>query len=542
MHEAPAALRELEESCAEAIELWAGALLHASRDPDADVRVMSDDGLVRVSEALAKLARRVEALQTRCAAGVAERSRGGVDGPDLARRHGYASPERLIAQSTGGRYSDAARLVAVGEATARRSSFTGASLPPRYPHVAAALAAGELCLAAADSIRRFLDRVRLSSSVDELQAAEQLLVDRAPHVGVDGLARLIKHLEAHLDPDGVKPREDELRSRRGLSIWEDSAGMINLKGAFDPATGAPIKLAIEALVGAELHRARDAKRPFGADATANRQAETVGGHVEVGAQSVDPSMAGQRTIAQLNADALADIARLSLSSASAPPALRSATVVARVEVEALVSGRGHASIDGIDQPVSVATARELAESAGIAPMLMHKHGEVLDLGRAARLFSPAQKLALAERDGGCAWTGCTRPPSHAEAHHIAWWGRHDGRTDLSNGIMLCSFHHHRVHDDGWSIRIRDGRSWFIPPPHLDPNQRPRPGNIGLRHVVARHLADRPRPDRPSPDRPSPDRPSPDRTPSGDPQSGDPGGPLVAKESAAVDQTSLALVG
>src|SRR5215218_2448271 len=131
MHEAPAALRELEERCAEAIELWAGALLGDSRDPEADVHVMSDDGLVRVTEALARLARRVEALQTRCAAGVAERSRGGVDGPDLARRHGYASPERLIAQSTGGRYSDAARLVAVGEATARRSSFTGASRPPR---------------------------------------------------------------------------------------------------------------------------------------------------------------------------------------------------------------------------------------------------------------------------------------------------------------------------------------------------------------------------------------------------------------------------
>ncbi|HKH08906.1 MAG TPA: DUF222 domain-containing protein, partial [Agromyces sp.] len=268
MHEAPAALRELEESCAAAIELWAGALLRDSQDPDADVRAMSDDGLVRVTEALARLARRVEALQTRCAAGVAERSRGGADGPDLARRHGYASPERLIAQSTGGRYSDAARLVAVGGATARRSSFTGATLPPRYPHVASALDAGELCLAAADTIRRFLDRVRLTTAPDELEAAEQLLVNRAPYVGVDGLARLVKHLEAHLDPDGVKPREDELRSRRGLSIWEDAAGMINLKGAFDPASGAPIKLAIETLVGAELHRARDAKPPFGAPARA----------------------------------------------------------------------------------------------------------------------------------------------------------------------------------------------------------------------------------------------------------------------------------
>jgi hypothetical protein len=258
--------------------------------------------------------------------------------------------------------------------------------------------------------------------------------------------------------------------------------MINLKGAFDPANGAPIKLAIEALVSAELHRARDAKRGFGecvvdTGAGADAQAHDAG---------ADPLCSEERTIAQMNADALSDIARLSLSSAGAPPALRSATVVARIDVEALVGGRGHATIDGIDQPVSVATARELAESAGVAPLLMRKGCEALELGRAARLFTPAQKLALVERDGGCAWPACQRPPSHAQAHHIAWWRRHHGRTEVRNGIMLCSFHHHRVHDDGWVIRIRDGRSWFVPPVHLDPAQRPRPGNVAPRlHLTPR---------------------------------------------------------
>ncbi len=159
-------------------------------------------------------------------------------------------------------------------------------------------------------------------------------------------------------------------------------------------------------------------------------------------------------------------------------------VVARVDAEALAAGRGHASIDGIDQPVSVDTARELAASAGVAPVLMRAGGEVLELGRAARLFSRAQKIALVERDGGCAWPACRRPPSHTQAHHIAWWRRDHGATDLDNGIMLCSHHHHRVHDDGWNIVIRERRSWFIPPPHLDPYQRPRPGNVAPRHLVA----------------------------------------------------------
>ena len=462
-----------------AVETWAGALLGSSLDAESDIGAMSDGGLVRTTEALARLGRRVEALQARCAAGLAERSRGGD--ADLARRHGHASAERLIAQTTGGRYSDAARLVTVGQATSRRQSFSGAPLPPRHPHVATALERGVLCVAAAEVIRRFLDRVTPAVDRDAVEAAEELLVDRAPVVGIYGLTRLIKQLEAHLDPDGVKPREDELRARRALSIWEDAGGMINLRGAFDPANGAPIKLAIETLVGAELRRARDAKRPFGEDRSEDGPQDP-----ELG----DAALADDRTIAQMNADALADIARLSLSSVDAPAALRSAMVVTRIDVESLESGSGHATIDGVDQPVSAATACELIASAGVTPVLVRRGSEVLDLGRSARLFSAAQKVALVERDGGCAWPGCQRPPSHTQAHHIKWWKRDAGPSDLANGIMLCSHHHHRVHDDGWGIVIRDQRSWFIPPPHLDPEQRPRAGNIAPSHLVGRHLAER----------------------------------------------------
>ena len=220
---APDALRELQGACGEVLDSWAGALLGSSSDAESDVASMSDDGLVRVTDALARLARRVEALQARCAAGLAERSRG--DDADLARKHGHASAERLIAQSTGGRYTDAARFVAVGQATSRRQSFSGPALPPRHPHLAAALDAGALCVAAAEVIRRFLDRLAPTVDRDAVEAAEQLLVDRAPAVGIDGLGRLIKQLEAHLDPDGVKPREDELRARRSLAIWEDATGI-----------------------------------------------------------------------------------------------------------------------------------------------------------------------------------------------------------------------------------------------------------------------------------------------------------------------------
>jgi len=90
------------------------------------------------------------------------------------------------------------------------------------------------------------------------------------------------------------------------------------------------------------------------------------------------------------------------------------------------------------------------------------------------MFTRAQRLALVERDGGCA--KCHAPPEHCEAHHIRWW-EHGGRTDLANGVMLCTRCHHDVHRQGWEILVRGGSVDFIPPPQIDPMRRARPGGL-----------------------------------------------------------------
>jgi hypothetical protein len=91
------------------------------------------------------------------------------------------------------------------------------------------------------------------------------------------------------------------------------------------------------------------------------------------------------------------------------------------------------------------------------------------------MFTPAQRLALLERDGGCA--KCHAPPEHCEAHHIRWWEQR-GRTDLANGVMLCTRCHHDIHRQGWEILVTYGRVEFIPPPTIDPARSPRPGGLG----------------------------------------------------------------
>ncbi|WP_030158342.1 HNH endonuclease signature motif containing protein [Glycomyces sp. NRRL B-16210] len=103
-------------------------------------------------------------------------------------------------------------------------------------------------------------------------------------------------------------------------------------------------------------------------------------------------------------------------------------------------------------PISVARARLLACEAGVIPSVFnYKSGEAIELGRALRLPNTAlrRKLEL-EQPEGCAWQGCDRPVAWTEAHHITHWAD-GGPTVAENLILLCRFHHGRIHTSGWSV-------------------------------------------------------------------------------------------
>ena len=61
-----------------------------------------------------------------------------------------------------------------------------------------------------------------------------------------------------------------------------------------------------------------------------------------------------------------------------------------------------------------------------------------------------------------------RPPSWCEAHHLDEWFRDDGPTDLVNLALLCSRHHHDVHECGRILEQDEQGQWQIklglPPP------------------------------------------------------------------------------
>ena len=95
------------------------------------------------------------------------------------------------------------------------------------------------------------------------------------------------------------------------------------------------------------------------------------------------------------------------------------------------------------------TVRRMACDATIIPVVLGSHSEVLDVGRAKRLFTPGMLHALWLRDKGCTIPGCGAPPLWADAHHLIHWAD-GGPTALTNAALLCGRHHTIAHQRGWT--------------------------------------------------------------------------------------------
>ncbi|WP_460852622.1 HNH endonuclease signature motif containing protein [Nocardioides montaniterrae] len=115
------------------------------------------------------------------------------------------------------------------------------------------------------------------------------------------------------------------------------------------------------------------------------------------------------------------------------------------------------SLDG-NLRITADEARRLACTAKIIPVVLGGKGEILDLGRAQRLFKAAQRKALRLRDKQCRAEGCSIPATWCEAHHSHPWSA-GGKTDLKDGVLLCSHHHHIAHDPRMTHEVMPTGAW-----------------------------------------------------------------------------------
>ena len=101
----------------------------------------------------------------------------------------------------------------------------------------------------------------------------------------------------------------------------------------------------------------------------------------------------------------------------------------------------------------------------------------LAVGRTSRTATPAQRRALAVRDGGCIIPGCQIPAENCQSHHVQDWAA-GGPTDIDNLALLCWTHHRQVDLDMWTIDPAEPGARVAEPPPGAPPGTPWPGNNG----------------------------------------------------------------
>lgn len=304
----------------------------------------------------------------------------------------------------------------------RRAQRLATSLATRWSQVARALAQGAVNAEQAEVIVRALDEIPDAVGPDVLAKAESHLLADAEHFGPRELRILGRRILDVVAPDLGEDAEraaleaEERRARRTTTLVTRSNG--------DGTTSIRIKVpdACADRLLTYLHAITSPRRDAAAE-----PGERVPHEVKL----------GQAFCSLLE---VLDPQRLPVHGGDAT------TVVVTIDLQTLRDGLGVASL-GSDARITAAEARRLACTARIVPMVLGGDSEILDLGRSRRLFNPAQRKAMAVRDRTCRAQGCDIPAAWCEAHHAAQPWVEGGKTDIEDGKLLCSWHHHRVHDD-----------------------------------------------------------------------------------------------
>jgi hypothetical protein len=395
-----------------------------------DLALLGDDELLARQVQIAEARRQVDAAGAAVASEIARRSRPELGYTGLAQRTGARTPDRLIASVTGLSVGESRAMITAGEALDGEASW----MAP----VAVALQTGDVSVGATAAIRRGLGDPNADVSAEDLAVAAQRLIDESGDLPPERVAALAREARDRIDAEGVADREAALREKRSLRVTRLADGMTRLVALLDPENAAFVTDAIDRVTSPRRGGVRFV------DPDEKQRADDI----------VDDS----RTTDQLAFDAFVTMMRLAAAVDDGRIfGSRAPEVRVHVRAEHLETGKGFGWIEGQSTTISLRTVGRMVCTVGALPIAFHEDGRPLKLGRSQRLFSAAQRIALAARDGGCLMPGCDRPPSWCEAHHIDEWDEHHGATDVDVGVLLCRHHHMWVHDRGARVaRIPGG--------------------------------------------------------------------------------------
>jgi hypothetical protein len=444
----------------------------------AELAPLTDADLLRLAASVESVGRLVSAAQVAAAAEIASRSRHELGTGGLAPQHGCVRVEPFLEKILRISGAEAHRRVQLGAALRPEITVTGQPLAPRCPSVAAALAAGDLGIEAAAVIVRTLDEVRRVAHPGDLDVAEAGLAHHARTHDVAQVSALARAVRDRLDPDGVRPREEETLLRRGVSLGRERNGVVPIRGGLAPTTAALLKAEFDEAnaPGAQPRFLSDHDRRNGTTTTvADDGTETI-------------TVRDTRSREQRQHDVLGGVLQAGIRNTGLEAGqLRStAEVTAHISIAELESGVGAGWIDGILEPVSVGTIERLACDGVFRRAVLGNDGEVLALGKARYPFSSAQRKAVVLRDGDTCLL-CDTPATWSDAHHVVpyWTYGALGKTDVDNCVLFCGPHHDFIHHSEWKLSMIGGLPHLLAPPEIDPSQTwKRVGGSRVRRALA----------------------------------------------------------
>ena len=394
---------------------------------------------------------------------VVARSVPAVDHQIINRLVAEADPKALGGTSLADVLSTRLRI-SKGEATRRikhaellgpRRGLTGEPLAPTLANTAAAQARGQIGSEHVRIIEKFFADLAGHIDGQTRDLAEADLARTATGLGPVQFKQAADRLAFLLNQDGDLPDDAERARRRYFTIDKQGIdGMSKAHGLLDPAARATVEAVFAKLAAPGMCNPDD-------------EAPCVDGEPAAEAVHGDYRSQGQRNHDALKAMGRSVLASGELGKHNGLPA----TIIVSTTLQDLQSAAGMA-VTGGGTLLPMGEVIKQASQAHHYLVIYDKHTrQPLYCGRAKRFASPGQRIVLHSLDRGCTRPGCTAPGYWSQVHHVDGWGAADGQTNIDKLTLACGPDNRLVEEGGWTTRKRnDGRTEWIPPPHLDTGQ------------------------------------------------------------------------
>ncbi|KAA0022298.1 HNH endonuclease signature motif containing protein [Antrihabitans cavernicola] len=418
---------------------------------DDDLTRYSDDQLTEVLRMAERCTRQLAAFFTKALVETEERS--------IPRRAGCTSTASYLQDVLRLSRSDATARVTAAKKLGTWHDVGGHEIPVDLPATSKAQQGGDISPEHARKIAAVMHDVPAALPRAHRDEAEKILAECARDGTPEDVRKAGDRLLSYLDPDGKLTDDRDRQRRRAFRIGPQGPDLMSpVSGCIDPT--------LRALLDALL--AKHAKPGMNNPDDPNP------------ADPADAATKDVRTAAQRNHDALKRICEIALESGkSGSHRGLPVTAIITMTLDQLEEAAGVATT-ATGGRIPVSDALKMAEKTRPWLAIFDHAGRPLHLGRSSRLASGEQRLVLIPFDRGCTKPGCDKPPTLCAVHHVKDWVE-GGETDIDGETFACDGCHALVTrtENGWqTIKADDnhefpGRTLWIPPKHIDPEQKPR---------------------------------------------------------------------